>query len=130
MAAAPRAWREVSGANLCWATFATHVNSRFLLRDANGQAHALDLIGAEPASSNFAETAGGEQFSLFFRGDATRPLRQNTYAFEHGGMGHFDMFIVPIGREDQGHCYYEAVFNRPALEPAPERRSIRRLRAR
>jgi len=116
--AAPRRWREVSLANVAFGTLVALVNSTFVLRHTNGDAQALELIEAAlaPGSNSLAGDDGGESFSLFFRGDATRPLGQNSYAFDHSRIGRFEMFIVPIGREAGSHCYYEAVFNRPPPE--------------
>ena len=99
---------------IAFGTFAAQVHSRFLLRQANGESQSLKLIEAEMVSSadDVAGDQGVERFSLLFRGDAARPLGQNTYSFEHARLGCFEMFIVPIGREDRNHCHYEAVFNR------------------
>jgi len=116
--AAPRLWREVSLGDVSFGALAAQINSRFLVRDANGAVQALELVEAELASGNggFTSDEGVESFSLQFRGDATRPLEQNTYIFEHPGIGRFEMFIVPIGREDRMGCCYEAIFNRPPPE--------------
>jgi hypothetical protein len=54
--------------------------------------------------------AGGESFSLLFHGPAERPLAQRMYPCAHGALGSFDLFIVPVGR-DQNGFHYEAVFN-------------------
>ena len=81
-----------------------------------------------PDVDSFASDEGGEKFSLLFRGDAIRPLGQNTYAFEHARIGRFEMFIVPIGREDQGQCHYEAVFHRSPPESRARGRFLARLR--
>ena len=55
------------------------------------------------------EWPGGRQpFSLTFRGPAEPALPQATYGFEHAELGAFDLFIVPIGRDDGG-MIYEAV---------------------
>ena len=128
--AAARPWREVSLADVSFATLAALVNSRFLLRNPNGDAQALELIEVEPTPGHdsFAGDGGMETFSLLFRGDAVRPLGQNTYSFEHARIGRFEMFIVPIGREDRSHCHYEAVFIRPSPEPAARGRLTARLR--
>jgi hypothetical protein len=38
-------------------------------------------------------------------------LGQGGRKFEHDQMGHFELFIVPIGKDDSSFLY-EAVFNR------------------
>ena len=87
---------------LGFTAFAALVNSPFMARMSDGPAQALDLIGVDG-------DAGA--FSLFFSGEVTRPFHQNTYWFEHPRLGRFEMFIVPVGRSDGNHCYYEAVFD-------------------
>lgn len=54
---------------------------------------------------------GWESFSLLFLGRAPL-LPQATYRVQHAELGSFPLFLVPIQREGDGHCY-EAVFNRP-----------------
>jgi hypothetical protein len=58
-----------------------------------------------------ASTERQERFSIFFRGPHGMLLEQKIYTFEHDKMGTFDMFIVPIGVDEDGYTY-EAVFNR------------------
>ena len=117
--AAPRRWREVSLADVAFGTLAAQVNSCFMLRDDAGKARSLELIQAEstPGNSGLAQDGGLEKFSLLFRGVAAQPLGQDTYTFEHVSLGRFQMFIARIGCENRSHCYYEAVFHRPAPEP-------------
>ena len=52
-----------------------------------------------------------ERFSAVFRGALDTFLQQRTYAMEHERLGSFELFIVPIRKDDAGF-YYEAVFNR------------------
>lgn len=52
-----------------------------------------------------------ERFSLYFRGPLDTFLPQHLYRFSHAATGAFDLFIVPIGK-DQDAFTYEAVFNR------------------
>jgi len=49
-------------------------------------------------------------FSLIFRTDSARQLAQGTYRIEFPKLGGLDIFLVPVGRNEQ-YCYYEAVFN-------------------
>jgi hypothetical protein len=51
-----------------------------------------------------------ERFSVFFSGPGDCYLPQKAYPLEHDQMGAFDIFLVPIGRDDRGYNY-EAVFN-------------------
>jgi hypothetical protein len=50
------------------------------------------------------------RFSTIFYGPHDQLLGQGTRHFQHDQMGEFDLFIVPIGR-DQKSIHYEAVFN-------------------
>ena len=51
-------------------------------------------------------------FSLVFHGSPTPHLQQGTFRFEHDALGTFDLFIVPLGPDDDNrHMRYEAVFN-------------------
>jgi hypothetical protein len=50
-------------------------------------------------------------FSVYFRSEGTLALRQGTYRLAPPGGGvALDIFIVPLGIEDDG-MIYEAVFN-------------------
>jgi hypothetical protein len=52
---------------------------------------------------------GRVPFSLVFRGPADLVVPQRTYRMEHPGLGAFEIFIVPIGPDEDG-MGYEAVF--------------------
>ena len=49
-------------------------------------------------------------FAILFRGGSAAPLEQGIYRFEHEAVGIIEIFVVPVGRDDEG-LYYEAVFN-------------------
>jgi hypothetical protein len=81
-----------------------------------GANDALELELYEATSPHVTPAGGGteavfESFSLLFLGPVDRLLPQRSYAFECEALGKFDLFIVPIGR-DQSGVRYEAVFNR------------------
>ena len=98
--------------------FARQFNTTFVVRPERGAPIELVLVEIRPLASKIAapnaEDARNEKFALLFRGSLAASLRQDTYSFEHQRVGSFAMFIVPIGCMDQSHCYYEAIFNRPA----------------
>jgi hypothetical protein len=60
-----------------------------------------------------ASPPGYEAFSIVFRGPSDPLLPQGMHRFHRDAIGTFDLFIVPI-RRDQHGLYYEAVFNRTA----------------
>ena len=115
----PLRGREAPLESIGPADFARQLNSAFVVRPAQGVPIELALVEFRPLpnskrTSPNAEDAQNEKFALLFRGTPASPLAQNSYPFEHQRLGRFVMFIVPIGCMDQSHCYYEAIFNRPA----------------
>jgi len=87
--------------------FERNLNTRFWLREEDGQRTALDLIELKNGHSS----PPYEQFSLLFRGEPSRLHPQRMYRMEHDAAGAFDLFLTPVERNDQG-IFYEAVFNR------------------
>lgn len=51
-------------------------------------------------------------FSIIFRSEpaATVALHQHIFKIEHPEMGSYEIFIVPVGLDEDGR-YYQAVFN-------------------
>ena len=90
------------------AEFSKHVNTKF--RVAGEQPLDLELEAVKGYLGKAHEQQGMERFSAFFRGPTQPLLRQAVYALEHEGMGTFELFLVPIGQDEQG-SRYEAVFN-------------------
>jgi hypothetical protein len=91
------------------AIFEQNLNSRFWLRDGDGERKPLDLIELKDGRSS----PPYEQFALLFRGDKSKIHPQSIYPVEHDAIGGFDLFLVPVDRNDQG-TFYQAVFNRLA----------------
>lgn len=51
-------------------------------------------------------------FSLFFLGATPGlTLRQQIHPLAHRALGRRDLFLVPIGRDEQGRTRYQAAFN-------------------
>lgn len=99
---------------LTFATFAELLHTQF--RVQAGPTIVVELELVEATATNSARQAaatdfGGESFSLIFSGPADALLAQQMYRFEQSKVGGFDLFIVPIGRE-QGRLRYQAIFNR------------------
>ena len=63
--------------------------------------------------NRLAEDAQNEKFSLTFAGPKDPVLTQDNYLFEHGSIGRFEMYIVPIVSRNSNRPFYQAVFNRP-----------------
>lgn len=87
--------------------FAENLNTKFWLLDEPRQPYAMNLIEVAVGYS----TPQQEQFSLRFRGDRDWIYPQRIYAMNHDSIGDFELFLVPIGRDESG-TFYEAVFNR------------------
>lgn len=100
------------GTYLTKTMFEATLTTRFWLVDQGREPYAMDLIEVSDGYS----TPQQEQFSLRFRGDPSQVLPQRIYPMQHESIGDFDLFLVPIGRDDSG-TFYEAVFNR--LLPLP-----------
>jgi hypothetical protein len=68
------------------------------------QLTTLTELGADPPSD-----ATRRPFSLIFRGPPDLMLPQRIYHLEHAELGHLDIFLVPIGPDQEG-MQYEALF--------------------
>ena len=90
------------------AEFSKHVNTKFRVR--GDEPIELELIQVKGYLSKPDEESGMERFSAFFRGPVDRMLQQKVYSLEHEHMGNFDLFLVPVNRDESGFRY-EAVFN-------------------
>ena len=89
------------------ATFSEHLNTKFHLHLPSSETLELELIGVD----DLGLTDRQERFSLIFRGPIEYPLPQATYEMVHDKLETFDLFIVPISRDEDG-LRYEAAFNR------------------
>lgn len=78
-------------------TFVMHLDASSIL--------SLELLQVEPTAS----LHNGRPFSLVFRGPRTPVMMQRIYALDHETLGSFDLFLVPIGPDEQG-MRYEAIF--------------------
>jgi hypothetical protein len=87
--------------------FAAQLNTKF--RVQVDEANAVDLVLAEVSELKISPRQ--EQFSIVFHGPVEVFLEQGGRQFKHNEMGEFDLFLVPINRDENGYSY-EAVFNR------------------
>lgn len=90
--------------------FSQHVNTKFRVALDTPQQIELELVEVKSYLVKANEQSGMERFSVFFTGPEDGRLSQRVYSLEHDAMGKFDIFLVPIGHDDQGFRY-EAVFN-------------------
>jgi len=87
--------------------FAKHLNSTFRIRIDESQTVESQLTEV----SELLLSPKQERFSLVFRTSNDFFLGQGQRPFEHDVMGKFELFLVPIGRGEDG-THYEAIFNR------------------
>jgi hypothetical protein len=87
--------------------FVKHVNTKFRVRVNETESVEAELTDV----SEHLLSPRQERFSIVFRIPNETNLGQGQRAIEHDQMGDFSLFLVPIGRDEQG-TYYEAVFNR------------------
>jgi hypothetical protein len=94
--------------HLTSASFNAQLNTKFRLSPEPEKTIEIELVEVKESGDVEGQE---ERFSAFFRGPLEFFLPQRTYALEHEQLGSFDLFIVPIRKDDEGF-YYEAVFNR------------------
>lgn len=87
-------------------SFTRVMNTRFRV---NADSHPVDLLLIE--ATDLSSSERHEAFSVVFRGPRESLLRQAIYRLEHDGLGGMDVFLVPIGMEEDG-ILYQAIFNR------------------
>ena len=95
-------------ASLTEEEFSRHLSTKF--RVTGEEPIELELTEVKGYLGQANEHAGMERFSVFFHGMGDHCLPQQIYPVEHDVMGAFDLFLVPIARDERGFCY-EAVFN-------------------
>lgn len=99
-------------ADLHLPVFTEQLNTVFRVTLGTGQTLPLELI----QTREIIATARQECFAILLRGPLDTFLPQGTYAVSHAALGPFDLFLVPVGRGQQGF-EYEAVFNRLVGQP-------------
>ncbi len=90
--------------------FSKHVNTKFRAQLDGGVQAELELDEVKGYPGHPGDQQGMERFSIYFKGPTTPHLPQQSYTLQHDQMGEFEIFLVPVGRNDQG-SRYEAVFN-------------------
>jgi uncharacterized protein DUF6916 len=97
-------------ASLTEQEFSRHLNTKFRVQLEDGPQIDLELVEVKGYLTKAGEQTGMERFSAFFKGPSEPYLAQRTYSLQHDRMGAFDVFLVPIARDEQG-VRYEAVYN-------------------
>jgi uncharacterized protein DUF6916 len=92
------------------AEFSQHLNTNFRVHVNAPRPIDLELVEVKVWVMQPKEVEGMERFSIFFYGPGDILMPQSTYTLEHERMGTFEIFLVPVGRDERGFRY-EAVFN-------------------
>ena len=94
--------------------FAAHLEEPFAIdlgTDFPGlEPLVLTLIKAEPIETNQDRGKRRAPFSVVFRGPVEPELTQRIYPLDNETLGRLEIFLVPIGPDDEG-MRYQAVFN-------------------
>lgn len=88
-------------------TFDARKGDTFRLTDEH--VGELPLVLAEVLTNGLRGGGGRQQFSLHFHGPGEPLLPQRIYRLENDAAGALDLFLVPVGRDDDS-VVYEAVF--------------------
>jgi len=89
------------------ADFGPLVGSSFSL-EAHDVTLELQLIASDSAGAP-ESSAPRQPFSLLFRGPHSPLLAQQIHPLNHSSLGVLEIFLVPIGPDDQGQRY-QAIF--------------------
>ena len=86
---------------------ASHIGTTFDILNDPANVFSLTLKSVV----EHEKTKHNQAFSLFFHGPPTPFLHQAIYTLKHTELGEFEIFLVPVTREQDGF-EYEAVFTR------------------
>lgn len=95
--------------------FEKRIGETFQVTPQDGEPFELELRRAD--ASPYGEQEGEEAqkarerkpFSVEFHSRRNEHVPQQIFAVKHDDMGEFDLFLVPLGPDAEGHRY-EAVF--------------------
>ena len=90
-------------------SFAGRIGDAFRIAIDDANVLTTRLIEVTPAGAP-ALTHGRMPFSVVFRSPPGAALPQRIYRLHHDELGALDLFLVPIGPDDDG-MRYEAVFS-------------------
>ncbi|MDE1149911.1 MAG: hypothetical protein PW843_25450 [Azospirillaceae bacterium] len=72
----------------------------------------LVLNDVEHGKKSVAPGRFRDPFSLFFNGtDPERVLNQQMHPLTHPTLGTLEIFLVPLGRNEDGTFHYQAIFS-------------------
>jgi hypothetical protein len=86
--------------------FAENLNSAFQVLEGTPQEISLALTHV----SELLTSPHQQTFSILFKGPLEWFLPQHIYHLQHARLGELELFLVPVGQEQDGFVY-QAVFN-------------------
>lgn len=90
-------------------SFEPHVGTSFWAEFPNGAKVELRLVRTARVMESEAARLDRQPFSLFFIGPKSFLLRQHTYRVSHEVLDPLEVFLVPVGQNEEIY-EYEAVF--------------------
>jgi hypothetical protein len=90
-------------------TFSKHKGEKFFIHTESEDTLEAELTEVTSRGSGNVPEGKREPFSLLFNSPGDTVLPQKIYRIEHDGIGTFDLFLVPIHKDEHG-VQYEAVF--------------------
>ena len=94
-------------------TFSPHVGETFRIPLQGDHAIELELVDVKSLHDPYAGRPGPRTarvpFALVLKGPLTPVLPQQIYPLEHATIGRHELFMVPIG-PDQDRMRYEVIF--------------------
>jgi Domain of unknown function (DUF6916) len=94
---------------LIFEDFADRLGEVFTVSEQGMPAIPLTLAEAAPLPNRLKSDVR-PPFSLIFLGKDPRVLPQRLYRLAHGEMAEVTIFLVPVGKDEQG-VSYQATFN-------------------
>jgi hypothetical protein len=89
--------------------FAQHLNTKFYvpLEDRRVELELVKILGDK---NSLDKIEGVNRFALYFLGPGDFCLPQSIYPMEHDSLGTLEIFIVPVGIQNNRY-QYEAIFS-------------------
>lgn len=108
-------------------SFTPYVNTQFDVYLDPSNTRKLKLVEVRDYLASSSRAQAGESspqtecFSLLFTIPSGRPFEQDTYLIEHGALGSFYLFLVPVSDQGKkGMDYYQAVIYRHPSYPGSD----------
>lgn len=94
------------------ADFEPYLNQEFRIYYDEGAFVSAILTSVKDSPTLPIKADRRRGFSIIFRSgpEATVALHQHIFKIEHPEMGSYEIFIVPVGMDEDGR-YYQAIFN-------------------